>query len=62
MRKGVHMNNLLLSLLSNLEYRFWRMHEYLAYMRGDLIEAGDCSVRAADCLRTLDILSIQEEF
>lgn len=60
MRKGVHMNNLLLSLLSNLEYRFWRMHEYLAYMRGDLIEAGDCSVRASKCLRDLDILSIQE--
>ena len=54
------MNNLLLSLLSNLEYRFWRMHEYLAYMRGDLIEAGDCSVRASKCLRDLDILSIQE--
>lgn len=45
-----------------LEYRFWRVNEYLAYMRGDRREAAECAVRAHDCLRYLDILSIQEEF
>lgn len=62
MRKGDPVNNWLLSLLSNLEYRFWRVNEYLAYMRGDRREAAECAVRAHDCLRYLDILSIQEEF
>jgi hypothetical protein len=48
--------------LLRLSYRTWRVHAYLAELRGDKVEAAACEIEASRVQMEIDLMELQRRY